>query len=382
MLTTSLPLSLVAACLLAIVPAHPEKPRVSLPDHAVLKNCASDVDHGGLNVNTCLEVLAHQSGQEVYYGFRDWSKKQPGGSYPKKLTKQVAEYLKERKSHRKPTLLQYDGHDPGWLETQLECNWAVAVTDHGGPLSRYATPCCTMAVLLHLDKDWACLFDPNFAKPGSCCETEDPRFEWVADPRYEWVRRDVFLRRWRAEWFDGSSKGWAFVLNGFEPTKPELPCHCSNFCVCGCAMGLPCLCERPLPVGPVKLTEPLKAKEPPKPVKSRELQQAEREALIWFVALVASLVANAIICWLWLTQTADLQHQADELEAELNAKPDVDIEAERQSFREAMAAATAECNTLREQRDAAHDTSETTFARNVHLRGALTKIKDLSTEAL
>ncbi len=199
-------------------------------------------DGAGLCVYTSVwHALIWQSVSELY-GFRDWMKGHPGGSYPEKFEATLNQYCKE-KGIPCPGYVQHTGGDVEVLELALKTGRMVCTTYCGvdGPGRYGAEVIGHMVNPIYLDKERACILDNNF--PGT----------------FLWMSRADFLARWRGLQANGSpylgkdkwgrrfpiGGGWAIVFLAPPPAPyPEQPavqsfrgatcdgCTCE---VCACA---------------------------------------------------------------------------------------------------------------------------------------------------
>ncbi len=174
--------------------------QVDLPNDQKIKNIGSHKDGAGMCVMSSIEMAARWQLLEQCRGLRDWCAQFPGGGYPEKVDKQLAEYCTQKKIPC-PSYVQYEGADPAILEEALKSGRLPAVTYSGSDGVRYSGPIAHMVTLCHLDKHNACVLDNN----------------WSGDPENQllWMSPDEFLKRW------GSKSGWAFVWLAAPP--PPVP---------------------------------------------------------------------------------------------------------------------------------------------------------------
>jgi hypothetical protein len=161
----------------------PSDPRLRLRIDEVVKN-RSGTDGSGLNVPACVETMANRQGLTSFHGLTEFAASEAGGYYPGKLDHLVKRFASPKRlySQKMPR-----GDAVKVIEKRLAAGLPVAVSDHGGPHSRYAVTVSTFVVVLQLDPEQvngnaanepqACLWDPNWPN------------------EYEWVRRDRFVRR-------------------------------------------------------------------------------------------------------------------------------------------------------------------------------------------
>ncbi len=164
------------------------------------------------------------------YGFRDWMRLRPGGSYPEKFEKTLNQFCAE-KGVTPPAYIQHTAGDVAFLELALKTGRMPCVTYAGYDgfyRDRYGRDLWIdhMVNLVHLDADRACIIDNN--RPG----------KWV------WMTRADFLTRWKAR-----GGGWAVVFLAAPPAPYPVP-PVKSFaalpgcegCECGCSAGGPCRC--------------------------------------------------------------------------------------------------------------------------------------------
>lgn len=197
-------------------------------------------DGYGLCVYTSFWHSAIWQSASSVYGFRDWMRGYPGGSFPEKFASTLNDYCRE-KGIPVPEYLQHTGGDEDVLRLALKTGRAVCVTYCGvdGP-GRYSFEVVGhMVNLVHLDDDRAAILDNNF--PGT----------WL------WMSRADFLARWRGVQANGLAflgkdrwgrrfpigGGWAIILLGPPPapypSAPPVEFAAAGGCVCGGG----CKCE-------------------------------------------------------------------------------------------------------------------------------------------
>lgn len=144
-------------------------------------------DGAGLCVFTSAEVAARWQNVPELAGFQQWMRRRPGGGWPEKLDRMVAQYARER-GVPPPGYVQHTGGDEEFLTLALKTGRMPAVT-YAGRDDFYRGSIAHMVNLVHLDGVDACVVDNN--RPGV----------------FVWMSRDEFLSRWRS-----MNGGWAFVL--------------------------------------------------------------------------------------------------------------------------------------------------------------------------
>lgn len=159
----------------------------------------------GLCVYTSAWHALMWSNQPAYYGFRDWMKNKPGGSWPEKFDKTLRDYCRE-KGLEVPGYVQHTGGDVDFLKAALRSGRMVCVTYAGRDdfyRDRWGRPASIahMVNLVYLDDKWAVIVDNN--RPGVFLR----------------MSTSDFMERWMA-----MSGGWAFAFTAPPPppyaTKP------------------------------------------------------------------------------------------------------------------------------------------------------------------
>lgn len=159
----------------------------------------------GLCVYTSAWHALMWQNQPAYYGFRDWMKDKPGGSWPEKFDKTIRDYCRE-KGLAVPGYVQHTGGDADFLKAALRSGRMVCVTYAGRDdfyRDRWGRPAAIahMVNLVYLDDKVAVIVDNN--RPGVFLRMSN---------------RD-FMERWLA-----MSGGWAFAFTAPPPppyaTKP------------------------------------------------------------------------------------------------------------------------------------------------------------------
>jgi hypothetical protein len=214
---------------------------VDLPVSQHMKNTGgSDGPRGpgsgsGLCVFTSLQHSAYWQNIRTLDGFREWMTHKPGGGYPQKVDKMLAQFCRE-KGVTLPPYVQHTGGDAAFLELALKTGRMPAVT-YCGRDDFYPFTIAHMVSLAYLDDKQAAIIDNN--RPGY----------WL------WMSRGDFLARWR-----GNSGGWGVVFLAESP-PPHLPqasarrCGCCKLS-CNCSPGkrdkdcecYPCQCNEPAQV--------------------------------------------------------------------------------------------------------------------------------------
>ncbi len=157
-------------------------------------------DGAGLCVFTSMQMAADWQQLPDLAQLQAYMRKRPGGGYPEKVDAVLKAYCKE-KGVPVPPYVQHTDGDEEFLDLAVKTGRMPCVT-YGGRDDFYRTGIYHMVVLVHLDKDRACIQDNN--RPGV----------------FLWMTRGEFLTRWRS-----MQGGWAFVWTAPPPppyvTKPR-----------------------------------------------------------------------------------------------------------------------------------------------------------------
>lgn len=165
----------------AVVIARPVSPKgvpVMWPceENDMVRNVGSKVDHAGITVASCIDVMGRVANCKDLRGFAEWAKYYPGGHYPSKIDKQIKAWSE---GHQFPVdkklIVQSTTDNPEFVKLQIK-HGPVGVSYNGLGDKRYggARIIYSFVVLLHYDeaKDEACFADPNFVKP-------DQIYTWI-----------------------------------------------------------------------------------------------------------------------------------------------------------------------------------------------------------
>lgn len=184
-------------------PLHPSGAEVDIdyPEKRHLRNKVGS-DGAGLCVFTSVEMAADWANETSLLGFRDWMTRRPGGGYPEKLDRMIAEICRER-GVAAPKYIQFTDGDINIVAEAVKNGHMVAVTYGLSPTGRYGG-----GIIYHMvncvaarvgpEKLWAIL-DNNF--PGT--------IEWMTERQFE--------RAYNAT----GSPGWCVVL--LRPGPPPVP---------------------------------------------------------------------------------------------------------------------------------------------------------------
>lgn len=195
-----------------------EQITADLPLDQMMWNIGSYLDGFGMCVDTSLEQSARYLGMEEFRGYRDWSAKGPGGSWPSRVDQQIAAWAKKNNLPA-PQYLQYQGPDPGPLLELIDRTGRIACIAYGYS-PRYGGP------INHM------VFSP---KPGSgkyACIVDNNQIGGVNGneaSRYEWMTREELIKRMKT-----SANRWnqpiatnAWVFCWLAPPPPPPPFNAS-----------------------------------------------------------------------------------------------------------------------------------------------------------
>jgi hypothetical protein len=197
------PTTLLALTLLqppAIGEFSPEKHPVSpdgvravcdIPVSQHIRNTGGS-DGAGLCVFTSIEHSGDWHGVNHLTGFQRWMTRKPGGGYPEKVDKMLAEYCREKRVPV-PAYVQHTDGDEVVLDAAVAAGLMPCIT-YGGRDDFYRSGIYHMVNLVHLDDKRACIVDNN--RPGT----------------FLWMTRAELLTRWRS-----MQGGWVFVLLASPP---------------------------------------------------------------------------------------------------------------------------------------------------------------------
>jgi hypothetical protein len=129
----------------------------------------------------------------------EWMFKYPGGGYPAKVDKVIAQICKE-KGQPVPPYFQIESRDLTILKLACKTGRMPGITYNFSPTGRYGgSHISHMVSLVHASDKWFVIIDNNY--PGSI----------------EWMDPETFLRV-----YAGSGNGWAVVfLNDAPPPPPR-----------------------------------------------------------------------------------------------------------------------------------------------------------------
>lgn len=234
---------------------------VDLPAGRHIKNVGGS-DGAGLCVFTSAQHAADWQNVRDLDGFREWMRRKPGGGWPQKFDKMVAEFCKE-KGVPVPLYVQHTGGDDGFLDVAIKTDRMPCVT-YAGRDDYYSGRIAHMVNLAHLDSQRAAIIDNN--RPGV----------WL------WMTRAEFLTRWR-----DMQGGWAVVFMAAPPPPhPDgvqaaglAPCICGGSCKCGpgkCPGGCPVVFGQNCPGGKCpNVSGPAPVVRPTNPLTAAPLPAAE-----------------------------------------------------------------------------------------------------------
>lgn len=186
-----------------------EELTVDLPGNRQMKNIGSKLDGAGMCVFTSIEMAADWAGMPEWKGFRDWcAAKYPGGGYPSKVDKLLADYAKA-KGLTVPKYLQYEGSDPDSIMGLIDKTGRCACITYGYS-PRYGGAIAHMVCCVKYNGRYGVVLDNNF--PG--------------ETSYEWMDRAELVRRIKVSpdrhGRQVPSNAWVFV---WLPNPPPPPPH-------------------------------------------------------------------------------------------------------------------------------------------------------------
>ena len=174
-----------------------------LPIHFQMKNVGGS-DGAGLCVFTSIGHEARWQGVKALEDFQQWMRRYPGGGYPDKVHKKIAEICKE-KGVPEPRYLQVEGHDLDILKLACKTGRMPGVTYSYSPTGRYGgQKIAHMVSLPHADDRFFGVLDNNYP-----CTSESPN-------QIEWLTHAEFGKT-----YCGSGNGWAVIL--LDPGPPPPP---------------------------------------------------------------------------------------------------------------------------------------------------------------
>jgi hypothetical protein len=191
-----------------------EQITADLPLEKMMWNIGSRVDGLGMCVDTSLEQAARYHGMNDFVGYRDWSAGFPGGSFPSKVDKQIAAWVKHKKIDA-PEYLQYEGPDPGPLLEQIDRTGRIACIAYGYS-PRYGGP------INHM------VYSPKPASGKFAAIVDNNQIGGVNNnegSRYEWMSRDELIKRMKTA---ADHRGRAVPINAWvfvwlSPPPPPPP---------------------------------------------------------------------------------------------------------------------------------------------------------------
>lgn len=184
-----------------VAPDGKSEVMVDLAESQQSKNVGGS-DGSGLCVFTSIGHAAKWQHVEALEDFQKWMTKHPGGGYPEKVTKCIAQICKE-KNLPIPRYIQVEGGKEmlDVLKTALKSGLMVSTTYSFSPSGRYnGGKIAHMVNLVYLDDKYACILDNNY----------------IGTKNLEWITTD--------EYFKSASGGrnlWAVIL--LDPGPPPPP---------------------------------------------------------------------------------------------------------------------------------------------------------------
>ena len=168
-----------------------------LPAPERIHNVGSQVDGAGMCVMSSVEMGARYANLEELRGLRDWCAKQPGGAYPAKVDRQLAEFCRAR-GVPVPEYAQDEGLGLDTVRAVLQTGRIACVTYDGRDGVRYRGRIAHMVCVVHCDEKYVCVLDNNA----------------VGDHDFLWMTPAEFESRFRG------GGGWAFFWTAPPPPPP------------------------------------------------------------------------------------------------------------------------------------------------------------------
>lgn len=171
--------------------------QIDLPQQFHLRNRGGS-DGAGLCVFASLKHAAVWQDVDALTNIFEWMFRHPGGGYPDKVDRVIAQICKE-KNVPVPPYLQVQGKDLEILKKALASGRMPCVTYSYSPTHRYGGRIAHMVNILHGEGDLWCVLDNNFPKT------------------YEWMDTREFSHSYLA-----GGSGWAVIfLDNGPPPIPE-----------------------------------------------------------------------------------------------------------------------------------------------------------------
>lgn len=171
--------------------------RCDLPPDFHVKNRGGS-DGSGLCVFASLKHSGIWQNDPIFSGLFEWMFSHPGGGYPEKVDRIIAQYCQEKNLPR-PPYVQVEGTDLGILELACKNGLMPGVTYSYSPSGRYGgSRISHMVSLVHADARHFVILDNNFPKT------------------YEWMSPDEFRKT-----YTGGRSGWAVIP--LRPGPPPVP---------------------------------------------------------------------------------------------------------------------------------------------------------------
>lgn len=162
------------------------------------KNNVGGSDGAGLCVFTSIEHAARRQNVFQLKEFQKFMKSRPGGGYPEKVDKKIAELCQE-KGYPKPAYLQVTGKDLEILKAACASGRMPSITYSYSPTGRYGgRRIAHMVNLVHADQKWWGILDNNYIT----------RIEWLSEEEF----RGPYM---------GRGNGWAVIL--LKSSPPPIP---------------------------------------------------------------------------------------------------------------------------------------------------------------
>ncbi len=174
--------------------------QASIPTRYWTKNTGGS-NGAGLCVFTSIQHSAVRQNIAILRDFQKWMRSRPGGGYPQKVDRMIAEKCSGANVAR-PSYLQVVNNDLDILRAACKSGRMPGVTYCFSPSGRYGGQrIAHMVSLIHADQKWFGILDNNYVGPG----------------QIEWLTEKEFYAT-----YTGGGGGWAWIgLNEGPPPRPK-----------------------------------------------------------------------------------------------------------------------------------------------------------------